>query len=527
MAALIPAAAIAIVYVAVRNHGFVWDDGLLSMGSVYRDCDLLAIFTTAANTFEYLPVRDLTLCVDHAAFGKWPGGFHLMNVFFFVLSSLLLGSLYRTVFTAARTRALSENAPLYSVLATLVFVLHPLQVEPVAFITARNALLALLFVLATLVSYAAFIETSNRRYYLLSIAFTVLALFSKATALPTALLVLLLNLYLSREDGVARSLLRATPHLIVTLLAGILHMVIASAHGAIHSSLSLGEILTRLPRAAFIPQFYLYKFIWPFNQSVEYVLTGVRDHMLLFAASAVILGLSGAAILIHGFRTRGLAGVLCACLLAVLLPIMNLLPTYPPVADRYAQLPMVFMTPLLMLPAFMGLKRTAALGLALPIIALLAWLSFHQVPVWKSDETLFAHAVAVDPTAVESIGNLAYTRWYRGEEQAALEAFALLAKQRPTDGQYSLFRAWYAVHAEDYPAAEELLEIADKRGVAPYFIYIVKAEMHSQQGLRRRAIREYERAAVDAKKRFHRDARARAYLPRIDQALRKLRASRR
>jgi hypothetical protein len=524
IAALIPAAAVAIVYGAVRNHGFVWDDGLLSTGSVYRDCDLVAIFTSAANSFEYLPVRDLTLCVDHAVFFTSPGGFHLMNVFYFMLASVALGSLYRTLFAASGNAAVAENAPLYSLLATLVFVLHPLQVEPVAFITARNALLALLFVLATLVSYAKFLETSRKRYYLLSVAFTALALFSKATALPAALLVVVLNFYLARDEGVARSFLRALPHLLVTVLAGILHVVIASTHEAMNASLSLGEVIARLPRAFFIPQFYLYKFVWPANQSVEYVLTGVRDHMLLFGTTAVILGLSCGAIVIRSYRTRGLPGVLCVGLLMALLPILNILPTHPSVADRYAQIPLVFMTPLLMLPAFLGLGRTAVLGLTLPIIALLAGLSFRQVPVWKSDESIFAHAVAVDQRAVESISNLAHTRWYRGEEATALEAFELLAVQMPMDGQYPLFQAWYAVHAEDYPAAEEFLEVAEQRGVARYFVHIVKAEMYSQRRLMRSAIREYERAGVEAQKRFQRDATARAYSRTIDKALRKLHA---
>lgn len=524
IAALIPAAAVAIVYGGVRDHGFVWDDGLLSTGSVYRNCDLIAIFTTAANSFEYLPVRDLTLCIDHAVFRTSPGGFHLMNVFYFMLASVLVGSLYRTLFAKAGIAAVAENAPVYSLLATLVFVLHPLQVEPVAFITARNALLALLFVLATLVSYARFLETSNRGYYLLSVAFTALALFSKATALPVALLVAVLHYYLARDDGVVRSWLRALPHLLVTVLAGILHGVNASTHGAMNASLSLGEVIARLPRALFIPQFYLYKFVWPANQSVEYVLTGVRDHMLFFGTTTLILGLGCAALLRRSFRTRGLPGVLCAGLLLALLPVSNIFPTHPSVADRYAQIPLLFMTPLLMLPAFMGLKRTAVLGLTLPIIALLAGLSFRQVPVWKSDETIFAHAVAVDPTAVESISNLALTRWYRGDEAAALEAFALLAEQLPMDGQPALFQAWYAVHAEDYETAEGLLEIAEKLGVARYFVHIVKAEIFSQQRLTRGAIREYERAGVEAQKLFQRDATARAYLYRIDKALRRLRA---
>ena len=180
------------------------------------------------------------------------------------------------------------------------------------------------------------------------------------------------------------------------------------------------------------------------------------------------------------------------------------------------------MVPLLMFPAFAGLQRVVVLWLTIPIIVLLTWLTYRQVPVWESDETLFAHAVAVDSTALESIGNLAHTRWYRGKEEAALEAFALLAEQRPEDAQYLLFQAWHAVHAENYDTARELLDVAEGRGAARYFIHIIRGEMYRQQELNRGAIREFERARVEAKKHYQRDAHARAYIGIIEQHLREL-----
>ena len=100
--ALVCTIAIAVVYAEVRNLGFVWDDGLLSLARVYSYCDLGVILTSTANTFEYLPVRDLTLCLDHALWGnKFAAGFHLQNVLLFAVACVLLGSFYRAVFRAA------------------------------------------------------------------------------------------------------------------------------------------------------------------------------------------------------------------------------------------------------------------------------------------------------------------------------------------------------------------------------------------------------------------------------------------
>ena len=140
---LLPLAAVLVVYAKTAGYPLVWDDLVLSTRPVYAGCDLATILMSPANGFEYLPVRDLTLCFDHAVFDEWPGGFHATNIFFFGLAVLLLLPLYRRLFGATRTTALANRARLLALLATLVFVLHPLQVEAVAFVTGRNAVLAL------------------------------------------------------------------------------------------------------------------------------------------------------------------------------------------------------------------------------------------------------------------------------------------------------------------------------------------------------------------------------------------------
>ncbi|MFT5443319.1 MAG: tetratricopeptide (TPR) repeat protein [Myxococcota bacterium] len=517
---IIPALIIAIVYWPTREHGFVWDDGLLSLAGVYVECDLTAIFTTPANSFEYLPVRDLTLCFDHATSGTWAGGFHLQNVAIFGLASILLSVLYRCLFLQSDNPKLVANAPLAALLCALVFVLHPLQVEPVAFITARNALLALLFTLAALTSYLRWLQRKKKFFYFLSIAFVFIALFSKATALPAAGAVVLLDLYFNRDHGLKRSVLRALPHLGATALAAAVHLAIANSHGAMSAAPSIGDLAARLPRAAFIPQFYLYKFFWPFNLSSEYVLSSVKENQLLLGGSALVLSAIAAWLLVTGYRRRTLAGFLCAGFLVALVPILNLFPTYPPVADRYAQIPLLFLAPLAVLPLLNWLPKTLSVGLSLVLAVGLAGLSVAQIPVWKTDESLFGHAAEVNPEALSSLENLAHTHWMRGREQEAIAAFKTLGERNPKDGQHALFSAWHAVRQRDYEPVDELLGEARRLGVAAYYIHMVKGEMYREQGQRSGAVREFRRAKEDAERRFQRDSRARIYLRPINRNLR-------
>lgn len=527
IAAIIPALLIAIVYWPTRDHGFVWDDGLLSLARVYVECDLTAIFTTPANSFEYLPVRDLTLCFDHAVSGTWAGGFHLQNIAIFCVASVLLGALYRDLFLQSGNAKLVANAPLAALLCTLVFALHPLQVEPVAFITARNALLALLFTVAALASYLRWLQSKKLFFYLFSIVFVFVALFSKATALPAAGAIVLLDLYFNREHGLKRSLARALPHLVATAVAAAVHVAIASSHGAMSAATSIGDLVARLPRAAFIPQFYLYKFFWPFSLSSEYVLSSVEENQLLLGASALVLSAVAAWLLVPGYRRRTLAGFLCAGFLVALLPILNLFPTHPPVADRYAQIPLLFLAPLAVLPLLLWLPKAFSTGVALVLAIGLAGLSVAQIPVWKTDESLFGHAAETNPEALASLNNLAHTHWMRGRELDAISAFKTLGERNPKDGQHALFSAWHAVRQRDYTPVDELLGEARRMGVAAYYIHMVKGEMYRERGQRSGAMREFERAKEDAKRRFQRDSRARIYLRPINRNLRKLNTAKR
>ena len=522
LAVALPLLGIAFVYATTWDHGFVWDDGLLSYAHVYRVCDFAAIFTTPANTFEYLPVRDLTLCVDHALWGSWAGGFHLQNVLVFALACTLLTFFYRRIFAASRDIRVAEQAPLFALLCVLVFALHPLQVEPVAFITARNALLALLFLIAALVATERFVTTRLSTWYALSILFSVLALFSKATALPTAGLVFLTHLFLMRESSWTKSLRFVTPHLLITIGAVLLHGMIAVQHGAMEDAPSITEVIRRLPRAGFVLQFYLYKFIWPYPLTTDYVLDGVGEHWIALAIGAALLAGVIGLIVIRGSAQRSLTALLASGYVVALIPLLNLFPTHPPVADRYAQIPLVFLAPLILVPVLSRLPRKAATAGCAVVIALLAFLSDRQVPVWKDDESLFAHAVAVDHNAMQSIENLAYTQWLRNKEEAALETFALYAEKNPNDGRYELFQAWHQVHRGELDQAERRIGRASRKSVAPYLIHIVRAEIATARGNRRRTIREYERARDDAQRRFQRDSRARIYLRAVNQQLRAL-----
>lgn len=519
---LLPLAAVLVVYARTAGYPLVWDDLVLSTRPVYTGCDLAMIWTSPANGFEYLPVRDLTLCFDHAVFDEWAGGFHATNVFFFGLAVLLLLPLYRRLFGAARTRAFANRAPLLALLATLVFALHPLQVEAVAFVTGRNAVLALSCLVGALLAYARSLESGGRVAYWGSVGLVAAALLSKATALPAPALIFLLHLYLVREDSLARVLRDVAPHCLVALALGTLHLLVAQ-QAAIPSDTPLYEVLYRLPRAAFIAQFYVGKFLWPVRLTTEYLLGDVRENFALFALATAAVALGSVAVVLHGLRARTLACGLVLAYWVSLVPVMNLLPTIPTVADRYAQIPLLFLAPL----AVVALGRWVPTGSVIAVSALslsaLLLASHAQVEVWRTQESVFRKAIGVDPRALVSWERLAYTYLETNRRAEAIEAFRLISEVDSSEERHLAYGAHEALDRGDARRGDALAARVTGRRPHNHLVFVVLGEYWQKRGYDDRAIAWYDRAAIDARKVAHRDPNAQQALAGAERRIKRLR----
>ena len=523
IARLAPPLTIAGLYAKTAGYGLIWDDVVFSAKAVYARCDLRAILLTPANGLEYLPIRDLTLCYDHAAFGEWGGGFHVTNVLIFMLTSVGIHSLYGLLFAASPNPRISGKAPLLALLAVLLLIVHPLQVEPVTFVTCRNALLAQLFLVGSLLCYGQSLLSGRSFLYAASILLVPMALLSKATAAPLPILLLLAHLYLRRDAGLLRALRGVAPHLAATIPILVLHVFIAS-QAAVHAKISLARVVSQLPMAGFVPHFYLYKFFWPFDLSVEYVLHGLRADLPAFAAVSVFVLAVGVAFALIRRETRSLGYFLCLALLAALAPILNLLPTVPAVADRYAQIPILFLAPLV--TATLLCRMPARLGavVAAPVIASLALLSYWQIELWKSEDRLFEHAAQSHPRAGLSLERLGYALWKQGREVEAIDAFRRLADLDLREERHLLYGGLSALHRGDFEEADSLMSQVEGKRPLNHLVYVILGDYYATRGRYVRAIEYYERARVDAQQVAHREANAKMILDTTGEKLSRLRA---
>jgi protein O-mannosyl-transferase len=422
---------------------------------------VVRIFTTPYFR-SYTPVTLLSHAIDYDLWGRAAFGHHLTNVILhginaasvFLLATVLLRVRRMDphdrltdlrVFFAANASAATLAGP---VLAALLFALHPMRVESVAWVSDRKDLLLGLFAIPSMGAYVLFTETRGtalgRRLFWLSFCLAVLAMLSKtiATMLPVVfLLVDALPLrHSARRPGRLELLKEKAPFFAASVAVGL--MSVLALRGVLrHPVLYHPSALEKLLQPTYALAFYLAKTVWPFNLTPMYTSGAIAS---LLAALALVVVIT---VLCVRAATRGKGEWLLAwgTYLLFVVPTVVGKPAagIQAWADRYSYLPSV---PIMIVAgaALAGWMRSPARlpgGIPLRIassvvtVVLLAGfsvLSVRQIPLWEKDEVLWRHAIAVDREAVMAHTNLAMIMTARGKPDDALAAADSAIALKPT-----------------------------------------------------------------------------------------------
>jgi 4-amino-4-deoxy-L-arabinose transferase-like glycosyltransferase len=136
----------------------------------------------------YRPIVILSYALNYKLGGLRPFGYHLANIFLHALNSVLVYLLAHLIFERKRPALFSA----------LLFAIHPVHTEAVTGVVGRAELLAFLFSLSSLLMY---ITSKERKGYVLSLAFFLLALFSKENALILPFVLMLYDLTFRRDTS--------------------------------------------------------------------------------------------------------------------------------------------------------------------------------------------------------------------------------------------------------------------------------------------------------------------------------------
>jgi tetratricopeptide (TPR) repeat protein len=377
----------------------------------------------------YQPLTMFSLMADYALGGRSDNlqpfhrtslALHLMNT---ALVIMLLHLLFGRIWISAG--------------AGLLFGLHPMTVETIAWVGERKTLLAAFFALWSLVLYVRFSHKGNWRLYLGCLAMYVLALMSKPTSIPLPLLILLLDFWpLKRLNK--RAILEKLPFFAVGIASAVVTYISQSqtATAALPSEYGMERIPLILCHNII---FYPYKMIWPVNLSSHY---GYPKPLGL-SNPMVLTGLIGTcvliALLIFSLRRTRAAITGWLFFFIAILPTMQIVGFSNVIAsDKFAYLPSVGL--LMALTSFLAWfcgtgKKAVRHWVAVIVVLVLAGAETvatrRYLVHWADTVSLHEYMLTMTPKAAPVHYNLANTFFRQGKFDKAITHFYQASLSEP------------------------------------------------------------------------------------------------
>jgi tetratricopeptide (TPR) repeat protein len=413
--------------------------------------------------YNYAPIHLLSYMVDDALWGLRPAAFALTNVLLHAAN----GVLFYLLLVELGWRRLSAWA------AALIFLVHPVQVESVAWISQRKAVLSLFFFLLALLAFVHYRRADGRRrwgIYAGSLLAFGLALLTKATTVVFPLIAVLFDWHFERERSRATWLLDKLPFLGAAVAVGVATVraqspEIGGGTTGYHGGSPLGTLLTMLP----VLIRYLGMIAWPTRLSAVYappIKTGL-DLEVLGAAAVLALIVAGG---VYLYRRRSEQLVWLLFFAIGLLPVSQIIPIVTLMNDRYLYLPMLGASAFIVgavspwsrgMPAS-SWTRTWLLATALAcLVGFWATLTVRRVPAWQDDHSLWQDAVRNAPGSPKAHFQLAHILEKEGRLQAAAAEYQVGLGILPvTSERYFLGLLYEKLGALDLARDQYLLAIS-------------------------------------------------------------------
>ena len=519
-----------LVYLPALRNGFVlWDDDVYILNNQHirsLDSGFLRWAFTGNSVNYWHPLAWASHAVDYALWGLNPLGHHLSSVLLHGINTFLvvvLAARLLEIGAALRPPAgpaggssfPDERTTLIAAGVTgLLFGVHPLHVESVAWVSERKDLLCALFFLLSVGAYLSYAsDKSHRSYktYFLSLLLFLLALMSKPMAVTLPAVLLLLDWYplgrISSKKDAAGALLEKLPFVVLSIFASVAAVSAQDAMGAI---VPLGEVSfgARIAAASSNAITYLWRMAVPLHLSPFYPAPReIAFWSLPYLASLLLTGAVTAACILP-IRRRKMMAAAWGYYLITLAPVIGLVKVGSvSEADRFTYLPGLGPSLLMGLAVAWAwnrsgslrrwgppVKRLAAVAGICAVVSL-SYLTVKQIAVWKSTIALWSYVINAYPDRVPQAylnRGLAYGR--SGQLDRALEDFTAAAILDPGSADAHMNRGVALGVKGRYAEATDELDEAIRLRPGSSEAYLNRAATFEHRGQLDRALSDYDRA---------------------------------
>jgi Tfp pilus assembly protein PilF len=475
-----------IVYLPALQNDFVnWDDRVYIYENPHiRSFDLHMLKYSFTDTeLMWVPLTKISHALVYALWGLNPMGHHLVNIILHAINTFLLILLIAKLIEVWVSRSKIQDSgqghenpqipPLsgenkagisrtsrFTLIAAattgLLFGLHPIHVESVAWVTERKDVLYSFFSLLCFLSYLKYASVLSRKrrsfYYGICLILFSFALLSKAMAVTLPAILLIIDVYpLGRlKLGVRlrsqfKILIEKIPFFCLSLIYTIIIVASYSEHGKLRS-VEKYSFMQRIYESFYELFFYLYKMFLPLKLVPLYPYpTDISFLNLKYVGSFIGVVAITALCVYLWRRNKKVYLVAWAYYIFTLLPILgNIQVGKTEGADRYTYLSSIGLFLIVGLIAATIYKKIANLKqwrlilkmassvVAIAVLISISYITIQQIGIWKDGCALWNYVIEMEPeknaNAYNNLGNAYYSK---GLADKAIEQYQAALKIRP------------------------------------------------------------------------------------------------
>jgi tetratricopeptide (TPR) repeat protein len=486
---------------------YVYENAYIQSGLNWNSIGQACSFELAELSGHWHPVTWLSWMLDYQIFGLNPQGFHLVNLLFHVMNTILL-----FLILSRTTKTLWPSA-----FVAALFAIHPLHVESVAWITERKDVLSTFFWMLTMGVYSYYVEHPGFRRYFFVLLFFVLGLMAKPMLVTLPFVLLLLDYWPLRrfQEAVKETLevkqpadpeykwsliypllWEKIPLFVLVILSSIITYIAAQKGGAVH--FEAFPLVVRIGNAFISYIAYIGKMIWPGNLAVFYPYPGLLVSWQVLGSVFLLIAIT----LVVIWRAKKSPYLATGWLwyLGTLVPVIGILQAGgQAMADRYTYIPLIGLFIMVAWGVTDLLKKwkyqkEILLTLSALIILCLCIISWTQVGYWQNNITLYDHTLKVTDYNWPIYNNRGLAYSALGNYGQAIDDYSRAIEINPDDAKACNNRGVAYNGLSNYRQAIEDYSRAIEINPSYADAYNNRGTSYADLGNHRQAIEDYGRA---------------------------------
>ena len=433
----------AVAYLPSLNGSFVWDDArYIENNPLITTIDIKALFSRYVMG-NYHPITMLVYALGYKLFALDPAGYHVVSLLIHLCNVLLV---FYALFLLSR-----QVMP--ALVAALLFGIHPLHVESVAWASELKDLLYTFFFLASYIFYLKYVTKPGSKFYLFSLLLFLLSLLSKGMAVSLPVVLVLTDYFMGRKFS-KQTIIEKIPFFALAIVFGVVAIYAQQSSSAIQE-ITRFPFLYRVVFASFGFVSYILKTILPIQLSAFYPYP-VNSGQALPAFYYIFPLLALAILYTARFSKKIVFGL--GFFTATVFLVLQLLPVGDAVmADRYSYVPSIGLFYL----AAEGLnwlwqhnRKTPAIGLVAVFSVFFFAQTFTRGKVWKDGLTLWTDVIEKHPDVPVAYNNRGGALMHEKRFDEALADYNKAIELRP--GFYDAYNNRGLLQADRHRTGEAL-----------------------------------------------------------------------